>query len=56
MTSSDVERMGKPPEKMKSYHDDQIDHLSCGGDWRSVIMQRNGEDFMHKEHRDYKYV
>jgi hypothetical protein len=46
--------VGKPPEKLKSHDDDQTEHSSCGGDWRGVSMQRNGEYSMHKEHRDYK--
>jgi hypothetical protein len=40
MTSSDVERMGKPPEKLKDYHDDQIEHSTCGGDEHGVSRQR----------------
>ena len=42
MTSSDVERMGKPPEKLKGYHDDQTKHSRCGGDERGVSRQRMG--------------
>jgi hypothetical protein len=48
--------MGKLPEKLKSHDDDQTEHSSCGGYWRGVSMQRNGEYCMHKEHRDYKNV
>jgi hypothetical protein len=44
------------PEKLKSHDDDQAEHLRCGGDWRGVSMQRNGEYCMHKVHRSYKYM
>ena len=48
--------MGKLPEKLKSHDYDQAEHSSCGGYWRGVRMQRNGEYSMHKKHRDYKNV
>jgi hypothetical protein len=44
------------PEKLKSRDDDQAEHLRCGGDWRGMSMQRNGEYCMHKGHRSYKYT
>ena len=31
ITPSDAERLGKLPEKLKSYHDDQTEHLRGGG-------------------------
>ena len=31
ITYSDVERVEKQPEKLKSHNDDQIERLSCGG-------------------------
>ena len=31
-TYSDVERVGKQPEKLKSHDDDHAEHLRCGGD------------------------
>jgi hypothetical protein len=46
----------EPPEKLKSCYDDQAEHLRCGGNWRGVSMQRNGEYCMHKVHRSYKYT
>jgi hypothetical protein len=48
--------MGKPPEKLKSYHDDQTEHSRGGGDWRGMSMQRNGKYCMHKMHRSYIYT
>jgi hypothetical protein len=42
MTSSDVERMSKLPERLKGHDDDQTEHSSCGGNWHGVSMQRNG--------------
>jgi hypothetical protein len=39
-TYSDVERMGKLPEKMKSYDDDHVEHSRGGGDWHGMSMQR----------------
>jgi hypothetical protein len=36
ITPNDVERVGKPPEKLKSYDDEQKENLSCGGDWHGV--------------------
>jgi hypothetical protein len=45
--------VGKPPEKLKSYDDDQAEHSRGGGYWRGVSMQRNGEYCMHKVHRSY---
>jgi hypothetical protein len=44
------------PEKLKSHDDDQTEHLRCGGDWRGMSMQRNGEYCMHKMHRSYIYT
>jgi hypothetical protein len=44
----------EPPEKLKSHDDDQIEHLSCGGIWRGVRMQRHCKYFMHKDNKDYK--
>jgi hypothetical protein len=46
----------EPPKKLKSCDDDQAEHLRCGGNWRSVSMQRNGEYCMHKVHRSYIYT
>jgi hypothetical protein len=46
----------EPPEKLKSCDDDQAEHLRCGGNWRGMSMQRNGEYCMHKVHRIYKYM
>jgi hypothetical protein len=51
-----IERMGKPPEKLKSYHDDQAEHLRGGGYRRGVSMQRYCVHCMHKVHRSYKYT
>jgi hypothetical protein len=48
MTSNDAERVGKPPEKLKGYHDDQTEHSTCGGDERSVSRKR---DYMHCMHK-----
>jgi hypothetical protein len=56
MTSSDAERVGKPPEKLKGYHDDQTEHSRCGGDERGVSRQRHCVHCMHKVHRSYKYT
>jgi hypothetical protein len=44
------------PEKLKSHDDDHAEHLRCGGDWRGMSMQRNGEYCMHKMHKSYKYT
>jgi hypothetical protein len=44
------------PEKLKSHDDDHAEHLRCGGDWRGMSMQRNGEYCMHKMHRSYIYT
>jgi hypothetical protein len=55
-TYSDVERMGKPPEKLKSHDDDQVENLRCGGYWHGMSMQRNGEYCMHKMHKSYIYT
>jgi hypothetical protein len=46
----------EPPEKLKSHDDDQTEHLSCGGIWRGVSMQRHCEYCMHKMHRSYIYT
>jgi hypothetical protein len=56
MTSSDVERVGKPPEKLKDHDDDQTEHSSYGGYWCGMSMQRNDEYCMHKVHKIYKYM
>jgi hypothetical protein len=48
--------VGKRPEKLKSYDDDQKEHSRGGGDWRVLSMQRNGEYCMHKMHRIYIYM
>jgi hypothetical protein len=56
ITPSDVERVGKPPEKLKSYHDDQAEHSRGGGYRRGVSMQRYCTHCMHKVHRSYKYT
>jgi hypothetical protein len=53
-TYSDGERVGKPPEKLKSYHDDQAEHSRGGGYWRGVSMQRHCKYCMHKDNIDYK--
>jgi hypothetical protein len=55
-TYSDVERVGKPPEKLKSYHDDQAEHSRGGGYRRGVSMQRHCEHCMHKVHRSHIYT
>ena len=44
------------PEKLKSHDDDHAEHLRCGGYWRGMSMQRNGEYCMHKMHRSYIYT
>jgi hypothetical protein len=44
------------PEKLKSRDDDHAEHLRCGGDWRGMSMQKNGEYCMHKMHRSYIYT
>ena len=56
MTSSDVERVGKMPEKLKGYRDDQTEHSRCGRDEHSVSRQRHCVHCMHKVHRSYKYM
>ena len=38
ITSSDVERMGKRLEKLKSYDDDHAEHSRGGGDWCDMSM------------------
>ena len=55
MTSNDDERVGKPPEKLKSC-DDQEKHSRGGGYRRGVSMQRYCVHCMHKVHRSYKYT
>ena len=55
-TPSDAERVGKWPEKLKSYHDDQAEHSRGGGYQRGVSMQRYCAHSMHKVHRSYKYT
>jgi hypothetical protein len=37
-TYSDVERVGKLPEKLKSYDDDHAEHSRGGGDWCDMSM------------------
>ena len=56
ITSSDAKRVGKQPEKLKSYDDDHAEHSRGGGYWCGMSMQRNGEYFMHKMHRSYIYT
>jgi hypothetical protein len=56
ITYSDVERVEKQPEKLKSHDDDQIEHSSCGGYQCSVSMQRYCMHCMHKVHKRYKYT
>ena len=56
ITSSDVERMGKWPEKLKSYDDDHAEHSRGGEDWHGMSMHRNGKYCMHKRHRSYIYT
>jgi hypothetical protein len=48
--------VGTPPEKLKSYHDDQAEHSRGGGYQRGVSMQWYGTHCMHKVHRSYKYT
>ena len=38
ITPSDVERVEKWLEKLKSHDDDQTEHLSCGGYHRDLSM------------------
>ena len=38
ITSSDTERVGKRPEKLKSYDDDHVEHSRGGGDWHGMSM------------------
>jgi hypothetical protein len=40
IASSDAERMGKWPEKLKSYDDDHAENLRGGGDWHGMSMHR----------------
>jgi hypothetical protein len=56
ITHSDAERVGKPPEKLKSYHDDQAEHSRGGGYRHGVSMQRYCAHCTHKVHRSYKYT
>jgi hypothetical protein len=56
ITYSDVERVEKWPEKLKSHDDDQTEHSSCGGYRRGVSMQRYCAHCMHKVHKSYKYT
>ena len=37
-TPSDAERVGKWPEKLKSYDDNHADHSRGWGDWRGLSM------------------
>ena len=56
ITYSDVERVEKWPEKLKSHDDDQTEHSSCGGYRCGVSMQRYCAHCMHKVHKRYKYI
>jgi hypothetical protein len=56
ITPSDVEHVGKPPENLKSYHDDREEHSRGGGYQRGVSMQKNGEYYMHKMRKSYIYM
>ena len=51
-----LETRGKPPEKLKSHDDDQIEHLRGGGYQCGVSMQRYCAHCMHKVQRSYKYM
>jgi hypothetical protein len=48
--------LGKQPEKLKSYDEDHAKHSRGGEYWHSWSMQRDGEHFMQKVHRRYKYI
>ena len=48
--------MGKGPEKLKSYHEYQAEHLRGGGYGHGVSMQSWVTHCMHKVHRNYKYT
>jgi hypothetical protein len=48
--------VGKPPEKLKSYHDDQAENSRGGGYHHSVSIQKDCTHCMHKVHRSYKYT
>jgi hypothetical protein len=56
ITYSDVERVEKWLEKLKSHDDDQTEHSSCGGYRHSMSMQRYCTHCMHKVHKSYKYT
>ena len=56
ITYSDVERVEKRPEKIKSHDDDQIEHSSCGGYQCGVSMQGDCMHCMHKAQKSYKYT
>ena len=56
ITSSDAERVGKQPKKMKNYDDDHAENSRGGGDWHGMSMHRNGKYYMHKMHRSYIYM
>ena len=56
ITYSDAERMGKWPEKLKSYDDDHAEHSRGEGDWCGMSMHRNGKYCMHKMHRSHIYM
>jgi hypothetical protein len=45
--------VGKPPEKLRSYHDDQAEHSRGGGHRCGVRMQRNGAHCMHEGQKIY---
>jgi hypothetical protein len=48
--------VGKPLEKLTSYHDDQEEHSRGGGYRHGVSMHRYCAHFMHKVHISYKYT
>jgi hypothetical protein len=48
--------VGKPPEKLKSYDDDQAEKSRGGGYRHGVSMQREGKNCMYEVHRSYKYT
>jgi hypothetical protein len=56
ITYSDVERVEKRPEKLKSHDDDQTEHSSREGYRHGVSTQRYCAHCMHKVHKSYKYI
>jgi hypothetical protein len=48
--------VGKRPEKLKIYHDDQAEHSRDGGHRRGVNMKRNGTHCMYEVHRRDIYM